>query len=242
MTPSDITSQPRWPRLFAVLTLLAVLVLLLGAPLTKAGLLPWQAGLGSFAIAAMVAGVGALVLLIAVLRRRGSGLVRFALVAGLIGFGVPAYVVATSRGAPPIHDITTDITDPPAFVAITPELRGPGSNPVGYDPKVSEQQLAAYPQVRPMTLAQPPEAAFARAEAAARAMGWEIVAADTVALRIEATDTSRWWGFKDDVVIRLTPVAEGTRVDVRSKSRVGLGDLGANAKRITRYLETLARG
>jgi len=236
-----MTPQPRWPGLFAGLTLLAVLVLLLGGPLTKAGLLSWQLGLGSFSIAALVAGVGALVLLVAVIRRRGGALVRVALVLGAIGFAVPAYVVATSRGAPPIHDITTDTATPPAFVAITPELRGPGSNPVTYDPAITPKQQAAYPLVRPVILAMPPEAAFARAEAAARAMGWEIVATDPTALRIEATDTSRWWGFKDDVVIRLTAEGDATRVDVRSKSRVGLGDLGANAKRVTRYLETLAR-
>jgi len=149
--------------------------------------------------------------------------------------------VATSRGAPPIHDITTDTANPPAFVAITSDLRGPGSNPVAYDPAVIPKQQAAYPLVRPVVLALPTDAAFARAEAAARTMGWEIVATDATALRIEATDTSRWWGFKDDVVIRLIPEGDGTRVDVRSKSRVGVGDLGANAKRVTRYLETLAR-
>jgi len=235
-----MTQEPRWPAIFTGLTLAAVLVLLLSGPLTRGGILPWQLGMGGFAIAALLAGIGAVALLVAVLRRRGGTLMRVALVAGLIGFGVPAFVVAKASGAPPIHDITTDFENPPAFAVITPELRGPGSNPVSYDAEIVPLQQAAFPLVRPVTLALPPGEAFARAQDAARNMGWEIVDANALTLSIEATDTSAWWGFKDDVVIRLTPVADGTRVDVRSKSRVGKGDMGANAKRVMLYLQMVA--
>jgi uncharacterized protein (DUF1499 family) len=70
-------------------------------------------------------------------------------------------------------------------------------------------------------------------------MGWDLVASDPAGLRIEATDTTFWFGFKDDVVIRVTPQPNGSRVDVRSLSRVGVGDIGANAARIRKYLAAL---
>ena len=69
--------------------------------------------------------------------------------------------------------------------------------------------------------------------------GWEIVAAVPSEGRIEATDTTLWWGFKDDVVIRITPEDSGSRLDIRSKSRIGIGDIGTNAARIEAYLEQL---
>ncbi len=232
----------KWPRNFAIITLVAALFVLLAGPGIKSGVLPWQMGLLAFAVGALVCAVGVVVLLVALVRRHRSSLVMLALLAGLGGFLVPAWLIAGGRTVPPIHDITTDTANPPAFVAITPALRGPNTNPVTYDPKIAPVQAAAYPLVRPVTLAIAPAEAFFRAEKAARAMGWEIVATDSVAGRIEATATVPWWGFKDDVVIRLVPEGDATRVDVRSKSRVGEGDLGVNAKRISDYLQKLASG
>jgi uncharacterized protein (DUF1499 family) len=85
----------------------------------------------------------------------------------------------------------------------------------------------------------PPDVAFDKALAAAREMGWDIVDAKPAEGRIEATDTTFWFGFKDDVVIRISPTSEGSRIDVRSVSRVGRSDIGTNAKRIRAYLEKL---
>jgi uncharacterized protein (DUF1499 family) len=84
-----------------------------------------------------------------------------------------------------------------------------------------------------------PNQAFDRALATARAMGWEIIASDPTAGRIEATDTTLWFGFKDDVVVRVEAAPGGSRVDVRSLSRVGLSDVGTNAARIEKYLTAL---
>jgi uncharacterized protein (DUF1499 family) len=236
----------KWPKSFALLTILAALLVLLAGPAINSGVVPWQLGLLAFAVSALVCAIGAVALLVALARKstreRARGLLLLGLAAGVLGAGVPAFIMLSARGAPPIHDITTDLANPPAFVAITADLRGPGSNPVSYDPAIAEKQAAAFPLIRPVRLAMAPDAAFAQAEAAARAMGWEIVATDATALRIEATATVPWWGFKDDVVVRLTPAAEGTIVDVRSKSRVGQGDLGVNAKRISDYLAKLADG
>jgi uncharacterized protein (DUF1499 family) len=100
-------------------------------------------------------------------------------------------------------------------------------------------QRAAYPDIAPLELALPAAAAFERSLAAARAMGWEIVEADAAAGRIAAVDTTFWFGFKDDVTVRVSPAAAGSRIDVRSTSRVGRGDAGTNARRIRAFLERL---
>ncbi|MGC2520131.1 MAG: DUF1499 domain-containing protein [Burkholderiales bacterium] len=169
-----------------------------------------------------------------------------ALAAGIAGValavpasGLPAYYWYQGRHLPHIHDITTDTDDPPRFVAVLP-LRRDARNPAEYGgAKIAEQQKQDYPDIVPAVLAAPPAAVFERALAAARAMGWEFVAAAPGELRIEATDTTLFYGFKDDVVIRIAPAAGGSRVDVRSLSRVGGGDFGANAKRVRAFLREL---
>ena len=119
-------------------------------------------------------------------------------------------------------------------------LRAGAKNPPGYAGRaVAVQQERAYPDIRPALLAVAPITAFQRALAAARTQGWEIVAAAPAEGRIEASDTSFWFGFVDDVVIRVTPTDEGSRVDIRSKSRVGGSDVGINAKRIRKFLAEL---
>lgn len=156
---------------------------------------------------------------------------------GLIGVGVFLrwFLIATST--PPIHDVTTDTDDPPKFVAILP-LRATAPNGSEYGgAKVAEAQHKGYPDLTGMELHSPPERAWGPALTAAKAMGWDMVAADSAAGRIEATATTRWFGFKDDVVIRLRPAgSSATRLDVRSVSRLGGGDVGTNAKRIRAYL------
>lgn len=128
------------------------------------------------------------------------------------------------------------------------ELRRKAPNPPGYDgPEVAAKQRLAYPDIVPLDLPLPVDAVFARALETARTLGWEIVAAEPAAGRIEAVDTTRWLRFKDDVVIRIAARAAPagtalTRVDVRSKSRTGQSDLGANAARIRRFLERMQGG
>ena len=144
-----------------------------------------------------------------------------------------------ARRAPPIHDVTTDPEDPPAFVAVVARRAG-ARNPVEYaGPAVAAQQRAAYPDLAPLDLAAPPERVFPAVEAAARDLGWEIVAAAPAEGRLEATATTAWFGFKDDVVVRVRAKGAGSRVDVRSLSRIGVGDLGVNAARIRAFLERM---
>ncbi|MCE2541052.1 MAG: DUF1499 domain-containing protein [Acidobacteria bacterium] len=162
-----------------------------------------------------------------------------ALVAAVAVGAVPLATLVSSLGAPPIHDVTTDTENPPAFVAAV-ALNTPGRT--DYEgPGLAERQRAAYPDLGPAELSVAPADAFRRALAVVQRMGWELLATDPDSLRIEATDRSFWFGFEDDVVIRIAADGEsGSRVDVRSLSRVGVGDLGVNARRVREFLDALA--
>jgi uncharacterized protein (DUF1499 family) len=143
--------------------------------------------------------------------------------------------------APPINDITTDTVNPPAIIAA---LAARQAEHAGTDiyagPALGEEQRAAYPDIVPLILAMPTTKAFDLALSTAKAMpGWHIIASDPQAGRIEATQSSFWFGFVDDVVIRVTEDGTGSRIDVRSHSRHGGGDLGVNAARIRAYMAAL---
>ena len=175
--------------------------------------------------------------------RRGSPLLLAALglVIGLVTAWIPWSWKQRAEQVPPIHDISTDLSDPPAFEAILP-LRADAPNPSEYGgDSIAQQQREGYPELGPLTLNAPPEAVFLRAVEAGRDMGWEIVESDPDRGRIEATATTPWFGFKDDVVVRIQPEPGGSRVDVRSVSRVGRSDVGTNARRIEEYLEILSQ-
>jgi len=163
------------------------------------------------------------------------------IVLGLVSFYLPFSQLQTAKSVPPIHDISTDLDNPPAFVAIAP-LRANAPNPVDYAGEdTARQQREAYPDVQPLILEQPMGQVFNAVQASVADLGWEPVAAERQgdSARVEATDTTLWFGFKDDVVIRLQPQGKAIRVDVRSKSRVGKSDVGANAARIKRFFEQL---
>jgi uncharacterized protein (DUF1499 family) len=220
--------------------LVAVAMVLLAGPGSRMGwwtfrtgltvVLAWAAYLG---VAAMVLALGGLVLG----GRRGIAVL--ALVAGIAAFVPPYLFRRTAMSVPAIHDISTDTENPPGFVAVLAR-RTDASNPVEYGgPEVAAQQHRAYPDIQPLTLPDPPARAFGRALEAARAQGWEIVTAAPEDGRIEATDTTRFFGFKDDIVIRVKPEGSGSRVDVRSLSRVGKSDVGKNASRVRAYLRAL---
>lgn len=163
-----------------------------------------------------------------------------ALVLFSVTFGIPRYWLAIARSVPPIHDITTDTEDPPQFVEIL-KHRSPEDNPVEYGgPELAQKQKEAYPDIKPLIVPFSEDRVFQEALETARQLGWEIVAAVPEEGRIEATDTTFWFGFKDDIVIRIKKKSSGgTRVDIRSVSRVGRSDLGANARRIRRFIEVL---
>jgi uncharacterized protein (DUF1499 family) len=197
--------------------------------------------------ATVAAALGALLAVVSIyLSWRGGDSARLyaSLVALLVGLAVLAPVVSAARAVravPRIHDISTDTENPPLFVAILKE-RANAPNTANYGgPEVAKLQHAGYPDLKPLNLPVPPPRTFEAALAAARALGWKIVATDPAAGRIEASDQTFWFGFIDDVVVRVTPTAAGSRVDVRSVSRVGKSDLGANARRIRKFLADLSQ-
>ena len=162
-----------------------------------------------------------------------------ALIAAVVFFAFSLSQRPDASGVPPIHDITTDLGNPPAFDAIL-AFRADAPNPPEYaGQETAKQQTEAYPDIQTLMIERPPDEVLSAAEKVAQDLGWEIVAIDRIGGRIEATDTTFWFRFKDDVVIRLTPRGNETYVDIRSKSRVGRGDMGANASRIRRFLERL---
>jgi uncharacterized protein (DUF1499 family) len=169
-------------------------------------------------------------------------LVIIAAIVAIVAGAYPLYQINVARaGIPPIHDITTDMVDPPKFVAVLP-LRAakPDNNPPEYlGGQVTEFQKASYPDIQPIISQKPPAELFASALNAADALGWEVVDKNPIEGRIEATATSLWFGFKDDIVIRIRPEGAGSRLDIRSKSRVGVGDVGVNAGRIRAFRDKL---
>jgi uncharacterized protein (DUF1499 family) len=137
-----------------------------------------------------------------------------------------------ARAYPPINDISTDTDDPPAFWEVPNPVMYPGA-------QVADLQRDGYPEIGPLELDTNPERAFELALAIARDMDWEIVSENAADMQIEAVASSFLFGFKDNVAIRLQPINGRTRVDMRSHSRLGRIDRGANAKRILAYLHAL---
>ena len=168
------------------------------------------------------------------LRASALGLTLCVLILAYAGF-----LVWQATSVPPIHNISTDTEDPPQFMDIVAR-RGEESNPLAFDAEeLAPLQAQFYPWVKPLHLSDPPADAFAKAVAALEGMGLEVVAKHEEAGLIEATATTFWFGFKDDVAVRVRAEGQGSRVDARSVSRVGQGDLGANARRIGEFLQKM---
>jgi uncharacterized protein (DUF1499 family) len=174
--------------------------------------------------------------------RRGAGVAMLSVVLSLGVIGTIGYWYNEAQQYPPIHDITTDIENPPTFDAIV-ALRADAPNDTTYgDQEKADTQREAYPDLQTLYLDVGYDEAFDRALRAAEQMPWEqIVTSDKAAGRIEAVDKLAWFGFKDDVVIRVdtAETASRSKIDVRSVSRIGRGDIGVNAHRIREYLEVI---
>lgn len=229
--------------LLVVIGILAGFLLLISGPLYRWQWLELGVAFTLLRWAAYI-GVAATVLIIAYLiwqRPRGFqlGALTLAAIIGFISFYLPYQQLQTARSVPPIHDISTDLENPPVFVAVAKE-RANAPNPVEYaGEETAEQQREAYPEIQPLLLESDYERVFSAALAVVNDLGWQLVASDLTEGRIEATDTTFWFGFKDDVVIRIVKKADQVRVDVRSKSRVGRSDVGKNAERIKQFMQQL---
>lgn len=179
--------------------------------------------------------------ILAAIGRTGEGLVAVVL-AVILAVGsaqAPVRMRATAASLPLIHDITTDTASPPAFVAIAP-MRADAPNGVDYATDPAEQ-AKGYPDIKTLVSPLPPAALFEKALAAAQELKWNVVSSSREEGRIEATDETLWWGFKDDVVIRIQAEGAGSKLDIRSMSRVGKSDIGKNAERIRAFLAIVSR-
>ena len=237
-----------WTRLLLISAVIA-LVLLAGGPLGyKFGIVPLQPSLVSL----LVALVGAFIVLVAALvmaivaHRNGltanRNLILVAIAISLIPPLVMAPQIAKARAVPPIHDITTDVNDPPTYNKAV-GLRAHAINDLEYGSeqgsaeKLAEIQLKAYPAVKSLHSNLGTAEALARAEEVLTTQGLQVVNVDRDAGIVEAVATTFWFGFRDDVVVRVRPGPDGSVIDVRSVSRVGVSDVGANAARIMKFLE-----
>lgn len=243
-------------RLALIVALIVPVYFLVAALGTKFGLFDWTVGfvrmtfmwgapilLGAAGLAILAFGLSLLVP-----PRRGAITALVALLIPLAGLGYAFYVRAQAQTVPPIHDVSTDLVDPPVFSQAVVDTRAaiPESNSLdllakrtGEGRPFTELQREAYGDIEPVITGHAQGEAFDAALAEAQAQGWIIGMTDRDAGVIEATASTFWYGFTDDIVIRVRPEGTGARIDMRSVSRVGRSDLGANVRRMRPYLAAL---
>ncbi len=247
--PPNATTTPARPavlspRALATFAAISAVALVILGPLgTRSGLWGSGTGLGLFR-GAMPMAIVAILIAIPEMRRSAWGRRGIAvIVVALLAAAPPIWIWWAARGAPPIADVTTDLDNPPRYVAVT-RLRVPPANAAAYaGDAVARQQRAAYADLRPLIVTAPPPRVLAMAADTARAEGWTVLAQDIGfgdLGRLEATDVTFLFGRLDDIVVRVVPHPAGSRVDVRSSSRDDMADAGRNARRIRHFLAYLA--
>ena len=235
-----------WARRIALFSLVAAL---LSIVIVRSGILEIEPALATFGGALLLAVIGILLALASfvVIWKDGLGGLSYGLTAVAIGLALGAYPLYLGYKwyqLPPISDITTDPIDPPRFEAIA-RLRPRGANPSAYAGLyAAEQQRAAYPDIEPLMVTVAPAAAYEAARAIIEKRKWRIVDAREPQLnrregRIEAVARTPIMGFRDDVVVRVRTASGGARIDIRSASRYGRTDFGANASRIRSLVEDI---
>ncbi|MBT5158011.1 MAG: DUF1499 domain-containing protein [Rhodobiaceae bacterium] len=236
----SVATLTTWGLRLAIAAPVIALVLL---ALFRFGVMDFRLPLLGVALAVLLAIVALLMGVMALIGGYGGDGVYtqkavIAVVLAVVVLYAPLSTLRKGGNVPPIHDISTDLDHPPVFVAV-PALRAASDNSLEIKAEVQAQQKAFYTELAPKRLGGLPSDNFAKALVAAEAMGWDIVAQDASAGTLEATATTALFGFKDDVSIRLSADAGATKVDMRSVSRVGVSDLGANAARIEAYFAAL---
>jgi len=174
--------------------------------------------------------------------RGGSGQAAIGFALSLALLAEPAYLMVAALRLPALNDVSTDLEAPPSFMisAKAREARA-GHAPPAWDAANNALQRAAYPEVQPILVDLEADQAYQLSLRIAKELGWRVVDANPPNLRvdgaaqIEATDRSLLFGFYDDIVIRIRPLASQTRIDIRSSSRVGRHDFGDDARRIGKF-------
>ncbi len=221
-------------RFFAAAPLLCMF---LGIGLSTIGIIPPLVGFGLYALSGLL-GIAAAVLIYFTRVRKGRLNFRILVVVAAAPFFVVLVSAAPGLSYPPINDITTDLENPPPFAKA---LETNPDRDMEYPEPFKSVVLEKYADLEPLLLEESPERVYQRAVELAKAQsGWTVTNEDVAALTVEGEAQSYFFGFIDDFVIRVKKTEEGARVDMRSKSRDGKGDLGANAKRIRNFLAELA--
>ena len=228
--------------LVSLVSLSAFLLVALPGPLYKYGVVDLGTAFTGFKFG-VFAGIATLILLVLqILFKRKTvtlGSTIMALLLSTIAIAIPLSMLNKGKSVPPIHDISTDLVNPPEFVAIAP-LRADAPNPVEYaGVEVATQQRAAYPELQTLNYPQSKSELVEATKQVIDHLGWQLVNIDADQGIVEATDRTMWFGFKDDVIVRITDNGSKRLVDIRSKSRVGGSDLGKNAERIHGFIEEL---
>jgi hypothetical protein len=244
-----VSSLATWARSLAVFSVVAVLV---SIAIVRFGFLEVKPALTTFFGALVFAGLSIVVsfaAFVAIWRNGSRGLSRIllALLIDAVVLAYPIYLGLQYRKLPPIHDITTDPIDPPRFEALARLRTGDGTNTAVYAGLYSaEQQRLAYPDIETVELEVPAQRAYEVTRALVTKRKWLVI--DERAPqpprrigRIEAVARTPVMGFREDVSIRITPDAEGSRVDIRSSSRYFESDLGSNAARVSDLIEDINR-
>lgn len=224
----------------------AMLLLIGSGPLHQLGLLSYGAGVTGLRLAVVFGVLSvaiALPTLLSAIRRRSIAQVVIAVacaLAGMLAIAAPVRARARAQAAAPLHDVTTDLDDPPVFVALleeydtTPEI-------LRREAATDALQRQAYPDLGPLVLPVSPDMAFEEVLESMTELDWPVADANPDEGRVETTVHSPWFGFKDDVVIRLKAMGASTRVDVRSVTRDGSHDMGRNAAHVREFLGELRR-
>lgn len=226
----------------SLVSLSAFLLVALPGPLYKYGVVDLGTAFTGFKFG-VFAGIATLILLVLqiIFKRKTVtlGSTIMALLLSTIAIAIPLSMLNKGKSVPPIHDISTDLVNPPEFVAIAP-LRADAPNPVEYaGVEVATQQRAAYPELQTLNYTQSKSELVEATKQVIDHLGWQLVNIDADQGIVEATDRTMWFGFKDDVIVRITDNGSKRLVDIRSKSRVGGSDLGKNAERIHGFIEEL---
>lgn len=232
-----------WSRRIA---LFAVAVAAIGILLTRNERLDFQAVLGVMGSALAIALAALLMALLAFVRIwqegfRGAGIATVGFVIAALLLGYPAYLLLQASRLPAIRDVSTDIVDPPAFSQSRDVLLARnGWIPPNSSAETRSAQRSGYPGLVPITLDRTAEEAFEIAREAAQNLGWQMIETFPPGRRsgigrLDAIDRSLILRLPDDITVRVRPLANGSRIDIRSVSRYGWNDLGSNARRITRY-------
>ena len=233
-------------KLLKILSYLAVLGFPLSVIGTRMELFDFRGGFTGLKYTVYLAlAVFVLGLLVAIWQRKsnplGSRAAKHAVLISLIPLVGIGSQIMTAKSVPPIHNISTDTVNPPKFSRIA-EIRTAEDNPLAYDvAKLADVQTKAYPNVKTVYSKLTLPEAHGKALVIAEALGWEVVNQDVVSGIIEATEKTMLWAFKDDIVIRVQNSGDQVAIDLRSVSRVGQSDLGANAKRIEKFIEGFSR-